>query len=64
MNKAIIVAGALLFILAAFMLGTVVGFNTAITHISNCQEVECTDLGIDADTCEICSAERTVILKR
>lgn len=55
----------LLFIvgLLAFFLGTIVGFNTAFDSLSNCVEVRCEKIGVDAEKCELCPYEGDTIRK-
>jgi hypothetical protein len=51
---ALIIVGFIIIIGAAFVLGTVVGFNTAMNSLSSCEQRPCTTLGVNASSCEVC----------
>jgi hypothetical protein len=38
----------------SFLIGTVVGFTTAMGSMSGCNTVDCASLGVDAESCEVC----------
>jgi len=50
-------------IFGAFIFGTVVGFNVSVRQLSGCEEVSCTELGVEADMCEVCE-ERGIHIVR
>jgi Na+/citrate or Na+/malate symporter len=56
-NKMMVVAvigGLLAAAFVGFIVGTVVGFNTAMQSLSSCQPHDCTSLGVNATSCEVC----------
>jgi len=53
-RNAAIVVGILVLVIVSFLVGTVVGFNTAIDSFSGCTETPCSTLGVNASVCEIC----------
>jgi len=55
-GKGTIAVVVIVFILVtgAFLIGTIVGFNTAIHSFSGCEETPCEQLGVNASACEVC----------
>lgn len=47
----------------AFLVGTVVGFNTALDSLSGCVQVDCEDIGVVAEQCEVCPHNDMLIKK-
>ena len=42
-------------VLVSMLFGTTIGYDQALASLTGCEEVACSELGINASKCEICS---------
>jgi len=45
----------LFIVLVSMLLGTKLGYDQALASLTGCEEVACSELGINASKCEVCS---------
>lgn len=60
-KQAVFVIIVVLLMLASFTAGTLIGFDTAIKSLSSCKQVECGEFSLDAEFCEVCEVQSTIL---
>jgi hypothetical protein len=55
----------LVVLLFSFIIGTVIGFETAMNTLSQCEEVKCDEIGVQTAThCEVCETQLRILQLR
>lgn len=62
--KVLLVVAGMVLLLGTFILGTAVGFRTAMSSVSSCEPVDCADIGVEAGYCEVCKSDGLRVLAR